>query len=374
MDLILMNRYQLTTEDCNKTVTDDHLHSISDFYTRDLRSVLQYLDMEVEEDIDYTGKEKKIEFLFKWKQIKGKDATYTRYISALVKGKCLVEVNSVCKLLQQSGSVLTYDTQSHDSAHSSQSHDSAYSSRSHDSAYSSRSHDSAYSSRSHDSAYSSRSHDSAYSSRSHDSAYPSRSRPRRQFVSWDNKSDRESDRRERDVLGWDQRERDLSKIQLKRDLEQDTKIIKQKFAYLLSKILEHLRNKPPREIVNLLSCYDKSYLDFTKECKDTEDLISALISNISFVDYDLLEFLTKHLYSKDETERYLSYNYKSAFNHYLRKRVKVSSHITTSLTLDKEMQIHPSDKKKISQLKKIVRKNINRELDTIDSSLLPVST
>ena len=100
-----MHRYQLTTEDCDKTVTDDHLHSISGFYTQDLRSVLQYLDMEVEKDIGFTDKEKKIEFLCKWKQTKGKDATYTRYISALVKAKCLGEANSVCKLLQQSGSV-----------------------------------------------------------------------------------------------------------------------------------------------------------------------------------------------------------------------------------------------------------------------------
>ena len=139
--------------------------------------------------------------------------------------------------------------------------------------------------------------------------------------------------------------------------------------------MEHFRNKPPREIVNLLSCYDKSYLDFAKECKDTEDLIAALISNISFLDYDLLQFLTKKLLSEDKAELHLSYNYKSAFIHYLRKRVIVSHH-GTSLTLDKEMQIYPSDEKKISQIKKIVQENIECKSDTItiNSSLLPVSS
>ena len=310
MDPTLMHRYQLTSEDCGKTVTDDHLHSISDFYTQDLRSVLQYLDMEVEEDIDFTGKEKKIEFLYKWKQMKGKDATYTRYISALVKGKCLAEANSVCELLQ-SGSVVKQPL----------------------------------------TLLKKKRIPMARRSRSlflSQEAIPGLSPPhlRESFRPWYPEGD--------PIV-----------------LERDTQTIRQQFAHLLPKILEHFRNNPPREIVNLLSCHDKSYLDFTKDCIDTEDLISALISNISFLDYDLLEFLTNKFHSKDKSKLY---HYKFAFIRYLRKRVTVSLN-ETSLILDKEMQIHPSDEKKISQLKKIIQENLECESHTItiDSSLLPVS-
>ena len=312
MDPILMHQYELTTEDCNKTVTDDHLYSISDFYTQDLRSVLQYLDMEVAEDIDYTGKEKKIEFLFKWKELKGKDATYTRYISALVKAKCSGEANSVCKLLQQSGSVVEQPPPPQVLHHS-------------------RSF----------SRISRRTSDRSLEPSP--DAYVDLSES---FMPWDPEGDPIA-------------------------LERDTRTIRQQFAHLLPKILEHFRNNTPREVVNLLSCYDKSYLDFTKDCIDTEDLISALISNISFFDYDLLEFLTNKFHSEDKSELY---NYKSAFISYLRKRVKVL-YYETSLTLDKEMQIHPSDENKISQLKKIMQEHLLCESDTIiiNSSLLPVS-
>ena len=314
MDPILMHRYELTTEDCDKTVTYDHLHSISGFNTQDLRSVLQYLDMKVEEDIDFTGKEKKIEFLFKWKQTKGKDATYTRYISALVKAKCLVEANSVCELLQ-SGSVVDKQLRS------------------------------------------------LFISPIHKKIRRA-GRSRSLSLSQESSPDLSPPHLRESFRPWDREGNPIA-------LERDTRTIKQQFAHLLPKIMEHFRNYPPHVIVNLLSYYDKSYLDFTKDCIDTEDLISALISNISFLDYDLLEFLTNEFHSENKSELH---NYKSAFISYVRERVTVSLH-ETSLKLDKEMQIHPSDEKKISQLKKIIQENVLCEIDTItiDSSLLPVS-
>lgn len=96
----LMNQYKLTTKDDSKIVADD-LHNIS--YTQDL---LQYLDMEVPKDIDLTSKDQRTELLLKWKERKGKDATYRRLLSALVEAKCLGEANNVCKLLQKSGPAL----------------------------------------------------------------------------------------------------------------------------------------------------------------------------------------------------------------------------------------------------------------------------
>lgn len=152
--------------------------------------------------------------------------------------------------------------------------------------------------------------------------------------------------------------------------EYDTKEMKLEFSHILSESLKLFRYMTPHEIVNLLSCYDKSYLDVTKDYKNKDDLISALIGNISFLDYDLIEFLNIQLVSGHEINP-LIFAYKNNFAHYLKKRVAVSSDKTT-LTLDQEMQILPSDKKKIRQIKMIAQKILHFDI-TINSSLLPVS-
>lgn len=145
-------------------------------------------------------------------------------------------------------------------------------------------------------------------------------------------------------------------------LEIDTSEIKLKFKHLLTKVTNSVKDIPPRKLVTLLSCYDDHYCTLTKECKDTSDVITALIENISFIDYGLLYFIVEEL-------RYFALlmdimQYKTDLEDYILNRL-YSKHCRNSddyvysaiFALDTEMCILP---RQIGQLKILAQRVLSK--------------
>jgi len=103
----LMEHYNLSEECCNREITDIH---ISDFCLsgctkwRLMAPNLGLTESDVS-DIKHDSlneEEMRPNFLFKWRNKKGRDATYTALINALLKLGCRKDAELVCQLLQQS--------------------------------------------------------------------------------------------------------------------------------------------------------------------------------------------------------------------------------------------------------------------------------
>ncbi len=102
----IMEHYQLQEEDCNKPISDSHLAKISQSICEKWRLLPSHLKMEpiVTKDIDRESKseeEKRLEFLKRWKQERGLDATYKELINALLEIQCRRDAEKVCELLRK---------------------------------------------------------------------------------------------------------------------------------------------------------------------------------------------------------------------------------------------------------------------------------
>ena len=104
----LIQQLELSEEDCEKPVSDEHLETISRSCCKQWKSMPPQLEVETieAEDIDKSCKgeerEKRHKFLLKWKGIKGSKATYRQLITALLKMKCGEEAEKVCEVLKES--------------------------------------------------------------------------------------------------------------------------------------------------------------------------------------------------------------------------------------------------------------------------------
>ena len=101
----LMKYYSLADNDCDQPISDSHLDDISLSHCGQWRLLPCRLGMKniVTGDInrDFAiEKEKRREFFFEWKQIRGSDATYKSLISALLAIKSREDAESICKILQ----------------------------------------------------------------------------------------------------------------------------------------------------------------------------------------------------------------------------------------------------------------------------------
>ena len=115
----LMSQYRLTERQYNKQVSDTHLEKLSRSGCKQWKSLPPHLKLEtiVAEDIDKRQKEereKRYEFLLKWKDMEGSSATYGLLITALLKIKCRQDAEKLCEMLKKSAqSQLPIATTSH---------------------------------------------------------------------------------------------------------------------------------------------------------------------------------------------------------------------------------------------------------------------
>ena len=105
--LPLMSKYTLTERQYNRQVSDTHLEKLSRSGCKEWKSLPPYLKLEgmVAEDIDKSQKgerEKRHDFLLKWKDEEGSDATYRQLITALLKIKCTQDAEKLSEMLKQS--------------------------------------------------------------------------------------------------------------------------------------------------------------------------------------------------------------------------------------------------------------------------------
>ena len=103
----LIKQYELSHRCTKKKVSDAHLELISRSYCEEWKSLPPYLKLEtvVANDIDRSAKterEKRHDFLFEWKEIKGSAATYKQLITALLHIKRRQDAEKVCELLKES--------------------------------------------------------------------------------------------------------------------------------------------------------------------------------------------------------------------------------------------------------------------------------
>ena len=105
--LKLLKKFQLSRSSCKKPVSKEHLETISRSGCKEWKSLPAHLELEdiVAEDIDKsktTEREKRHEFLLKWKDMKGSDATYEQLVKALLKIECVQDAETVCQMLKES--------------------------------------------------------------------------------------------------------------------------------------------------------------------------------------------------------------------------------------------------------------------------------
>lgn len=101
----LRTHYHLTEDCCDQQITEIHIDQISCSICRKWKLLVKYLGMNaiVVSDIDckwINEAEKRHFFFSEWRNEKGKEATYTVLIGALLKIKCGNDAEYVCKLLQ----------------------------------------------------------------------------------------------------------------------------------------------------------------------------------------------------------------------------------------------------------------------------------
>ena len=90
----------------NRQISDSHLEEFSRTHCKDWRRLPSHLGMDkaVADDIDHDGKEEKerrYNFLTKWKDEKGVDATYKSLTNALTWISCRNDAEYLCELMQR---------------------------------------------------------------------------------------------------------------------------------------------------------------------------------------------------------------------------------------------------------------------------------
>ena len=104
----LLVNYQLTIDNCNREISDEHLQEISQSHCGQWRSLPSHLKMptitsdDVDRETSHNEEEKRLKFFKKWKQERGSDATYKELIHALITIKCRQDAEVVCKVLKKS--------------------------------------------------------------------------------------------------------------------------------------------------------------------------------------------------------------------------------------------------------------------------------
>ena len=101
----MAEQYGLADGYGDQPVTDKHLEIISRSCCKEWKSLPAHLELEdiVAEDIDKSQKgerEKRHDFLRKWRSMKGSKATYKQLITALLKIKCKDEAEKVQEILK----------------------------------------------------------------------------------------------------------------------------------------------------------------------------------------------------------------------------------------------------------------------------------
>ena len=101
----LIERFELSEEDCEKKMSDKQLDEIALSYCREWEPLRSELEMKeiVEHDIkkNFTTEEgRRRNFLLKWKNVKGSAATAKALIIALLGIKSVDDAEGVCQLLK----------------------------------------------------------------------------------------------------------------------------------------------------------------------------------------------------------------------------------------------------------------------------------
>ena len=102
----LKSHYGMTEGHCDQPVSDIHLEELSRTGCKQWKSLPPHLKVKtiVAEDIDKGQKEpamKRYEFLLKWKEIKGSNATYRHLLTALLKINCGQDAEKLCEMLMK---------------------------------------------------------------------------------------------------------------------------------------------------------------------------------------------------------------------------------------------------------------------------------
>ena len=101
----LLKKYEITEEDFRRQIADVHLERISRSYCEEWESLPSHLGLEtiVANDIRKNisvEKDRRYEFLLKWKKIKGFCATYEQLVKALLTIHCANDAEEVCEILK----------------------------------------------------------------------------------------------------------------------------------------------------------------------------------------------------------------------------------------------------------------------------------
>ena len=132
---------------------------------------------------------------------------------------------------------------------------------------------------------------------------------------------------------------------------------------MLLSVLNILVDTNPQEVVALLSCYDDRYSTLVKQCEKMEDIIQVLTTNVSFLDYDLLQFVLGELKDNDTTERVESYS--QTLQQYLERRIYAHRNDPDKLMLpvDSQMGIAASNIRQKKRLKFIAENITKKEIE-----------
>ena len=103
----LAEQFKLTEANFKEPVSERHLETISRSSCKHWKSLPAHLNLPTitADDVDQCQVEqetKRYNFLRKWKEIKGSDATYEQLISALLKIKSKQDAEKICSLLKES--------------------------------------------------------------------------------------------------------------------------------------------------------------------------------------------------------------------------------------------------------------------------------
>jgi hypothetical protein len=106
----LLKHFRLSEEVSSQQVSDIHIKEISQAYCGKWRLLAPYLGMKTidAKDIDRgpgDEEEKRSDFLNKWKDAKGSNATYKVLIGALLDTRYRNDAEGVCKILQAASSL-----------------------------------------------------------------------------------------------------------------------------------------------------------------------------------------------------------------------------------------------------------------------------
>lgn len=117
--LELQSTHGLSERELDRQVSDKDLERISRSCCKHWKFLPAYLELEaiLALDIDRKGvdeREKRHEFLLKWREIKGSAATYKQLISALLEIKSVEDAERVCVLVKESTHELSLDMESKD--------------------------------------------------------------------------------------------------------------------------------------------------------------------------------------------------------------------------------------------------------------------